>query len=198
MNSRHSGGFFASSRLIQTCDRSGLQVPHFVFIRRTIQFGSSTSSSGAHLVDYRRNCALELVSIPLGEPSQSSISVSAGADVKCEAVIAAQLDATPSAILNNSEAVRPPPHVVGLAIDHLALALPGLILDLLALPAYPARRETTARRMASSSSDGRSGDANTSKRRVDADVEILDLLANDVDIEIGDADDRGASSHLGS
>jgi len=48
MYSKHAGSFFASSILNQRLLVSGLQVPHLVFIRRTVQLLTGSPTSGSH------------------------------------------------------------------------------------------------------------------------------------------------------
>jgi len=50
MYSKHTGSFFASSILNQRLLVSGLQVPHLVFIRRTVQLRTGDPMRGSHLV----------------------------------------------------------------------------------------------------------------------------------------------------
>ena len=100
------------------------------------------------------------------------------------------LDMGAARSLDDAEPPAPSPDVMGFSGDHLAFGLAGGVLELLLLlldprqalddsEPYPVLAEVPGR-----------GDADPADRRVDADVQVLDVLVDDLDVD--PADGQGA------
>ena len=176
---------------------STLQLPHLVFIFLMPQSATWTPRTGCHFSTAAGSRLSIARDTSAAGPARAAWhwfrAARAGPEWRCsaESTLAGPL------VLDDAEAVTPPEEVVALAADHLAFGLARLGLEparwRLIQPSLP----ITASRTRHRSPQGR-GHPHPAVRRIDAEVQVLDVLADDLDGQPADVDLVLLSTHSGS
>ena len=172
-------------------------------------FGIAASPAGLHFLDAQLGDRHAHLGLPLGEqrrqllpklfPVPLAEARPPACPGRCRAARAVpssccsrRLTVGRSVVLDHIEPVAPAPEVVAFAGDHLALRLAVLLLECGLLAPDPAQARDDGQPHGLIIEAQRRGHAHPPVRRVDAHVEVLDVLAHDLDGDPADFD-RGAA-----
>ena len=133
----------------------------------------------------RRHGAAQFLALPPLEDLDASCRVGALWHVEQEAAVV-DLDMGTARSLDDAEPPAPSPDVMGFSGDHLAFGLAGRVLELLLLLLDPRQALDDSEAHPVLAEVPGSGDTDPAGRRVDADVQVLDVLVDNLDVDPAD------------
>src|SRR5699024_1604232 len=146
--------------------------------------------------DEVRQHLAELLAVPPVEALASSVGGTFARGVEDEP-FAVDFEVSTPRPFHHLEPPSNAPYVVGLPRHHLTPGLPQRVLQLLALPLDPRQPLNHGQANLAIIKPLRCGDADAPLRRVDADMEVLDVLVVDFDVDAADGDVDVSGTHVG-
>jgi hypothetical protein len=150
------------------------------------------------IVKLEINCFAKVLAIPALQYPLAFRCVGFRSHVQFKGGSVPQHDFSSPFVLHHAQAVTPPKKVMALAADHLALRLPGLRLKPGPLPLNPRKLAHHRQTHGVVGHGQRSGHSHATRRRINPEVQVLNGLANDVNIYAAHGDHLWLSIHSGS